>query len=392
MQMQTRPTWQAFALGLSVSALILISFLGGAIADRVFVIKPLDGLVKRVAGGVQLVPTTTTERPLVPEGSSVADVSEAASQSVVTVAIKQQQRILESVPGDYFGFFAPRQLRTEEVQQDIGTGFVVGDEKLIVTNKHVVNEAGAEYKIIDKNDKEYEVINIYRDPENDLAILQIEGADLPSLPLGDSDKIRVGQEVIAIGTALGQFRHTVTTGVVSGLGRGITAGDQYGSQQEALENVIQTDAAINPGNSGGPLLDLSGNAIGVNVAVSASGENVGFALPINIVRASIENFNQTGQFNRPFLGVRYQMISERAALANEVPQGAYLVEVVAESPAAKAGLEVGDIITEFGGTQVDTQLASLINKHKVGEKVTVKFWRDEHSQSVDIQLEQVQSP
>jgi len=384
---------KTFLLGLSISGLILVSFFGGALADRVFVVKPLDYLVKRTGGSILLPSTSNTSTNalsslITPSLDSVADVSEKASLSVVTVSIKQQQRVISPFDQSIFGFFGePAQGEQREVQQDIGTGFVANDQGLIVTNKHVVRDSTAQYSVFDKDDKEYQVTKIYRDPANDLAILQIEGASLPPLALGNSDQIRVGQSVIAIGTALGEFRHTVTTGVVSGLGRGIEAGDRFGSTVEALDNVIQTDAAINPGNSGGPLIDAAGSVIGVNVAVSASAQNVGFALPINVIKASIDNFNQTGQFNRAFLGIRYRAISEQAALFNEVPQGAYLLEVVEGSPAAEAGLQVGDIVTEFGGQSLkNEELSTLINAQKVGNRASVKFWRNAEEQTVEIIL------
>jgi len=223
------------------------------------------------------------------------------------------------------------------------------------------------------------VEKIYRDPINDLAILQIAGGDkLKTLELGDSDSLKVGQFVIAIGTALGEFRHTVTTGVVSGLGRGIVAGDGF-SDFEQLDNVIQTDAAINPGNSGGPLLNSAGQVIGVNVAVSSSGENIGFALPINVVRESLENFEATGRFSRPMLGVSYRMVSKDTAILNEVPEGAYVIDVMAGSSADEAGIKPGDIITEVDGQKVGEikgGLANVINTKKVGDQVSVKLWRE----------------
>ncbi len=275
-----------------------------------------------------------------------------------------------------FSFDRPRQQITEQIQRDIGTGFVVDAQGKVVTNKHVVSDAQAEYLVVDKEGNEHKVEKIYRDPVNDLAIVQVAGLKKPALPLGDSDKIRVGESVIAIGTALGEYRHTVTTGVVSGLGRGITAGDGF-SQFEEIEGVIQTDAAINPGNSGGPLINAQGQVIGVNVAVSQSAENIGFALPINVIKASLENFNATGQFERPMLGIRYQSITERAALANEVPQGAYVAEVVENSTAAKVGIQPGDIITTINGSTLkNTELAVILNKLKVGQVVTIEIWRD----------------
>lgn len=278
----------------------------------------------------------------------------------------------------------------ETVTQDIGTGFVVDSAQgLVVTNKHVVGNVEGKYQIVTKDDKKLEVSKIYRDPVNDLAILKIEGQLPAAMELGDSDKNKVGQFVIAIGTALGEFRHTVTTGVVSGLGRGIQAGDALGGSVEQLDNVIQTDAAINPGNSGGPLLNSAGQVIGVNVAVAQGSQNIGFALPINVVKQSLDNFNKTGQFNRPFLGVQYKMISKETALMNDVSEGAYIAQVVAGSPAETAGIKQGDIITKFGGKSVKDEnggLAALIGTMKVGDKVDVEVNRDGKTLTMSVTL------
>jgi serine protease Do len=389
--MTLTPQIKTFLLGLSISLLVLVSFFGGALADRVFGVRPLDYLTGRRSGS--LLPATSesqsTLQGLLNQAGSVADVAESASKSVVTVSVKKEQQVIDPFDQSIFGFGfqVPQAGRTEQVQRDIGTGFVVDQQGLIVTNKHVVGEPNAQYSVIDKDNKEYVVKKIYRDPANDLAILEVEGINLPPLPLGDSDKLRVGQAVIAIGTALGEFRHTVTTGVVSGLGRGIEAGDPFAGVVESLENVIQTDAAINPGNSGGPLMDGAGSVIGVNVAVTANAQNVGFAIPINTIKASIENFNQTGQFNRPFMGIRYRTITEQAALANEVPQGAYLLEVVNGSAAAEVGLKAGDIITEFDGKSLkEAELATLINQRKIGDKVSLKYWRSGQETTTEITM------
>ena len=327
---------------------------------------------------------------------STSNIVEELSDSVVTVSIKKLnlKSDLDSV-FDPFGFFnlTPRildpkqQLEYEEVQQDIGTGFVVGNEKFVITNKHVVSDIEAKYKIIDKNDKEYEVSKIYRDPSNDLAILEVSNLKLDSISLGDSDKIRVGDDVVAIGTALGEFRHTVTTGVISGLGRGITASDGFGGYLESLENVIQTDAAINFGNSGGPLINRCGEVIGVNVAISRNAENIGFAIPINIVKESLENFNKTGKFERAVLGVRYNMISEQTALRNEIPIGAYIVEVVDNSSADEGGIKEGDIITSFNGEKlINNALSDLVSKTKIGDKVNVKVFRWNENKELELNI------
>lgn len=395
MNQQSANQTRSFLMGLGVSLLVLLSFFGGAIADRVFVIKPLDSLIQRKSGFFSNVLKNSENndsllnRISVPAGSqTVPQIAEAASPSVVTVSIKKQQQVLQQIPGFFdFGMQIPSG-EVEEIQQDIGTGFIVNSEGLVVTNRHVVSDPEAEYQIVDTNNKEYPVTRIYRDPTTDMAILKVEGLVAPALPLGNSDEIKVGESVIAIGTALGEFRHTVTTGVVSGLGRAITAGDAFGRTEETLENVIQTDAAINPGNSGGPLINAVGQVIGVNVAVSASAQNVGFAIPINVIKASIENFNQTGQFERPFLGVSYQMITEQAALANEVPQGAYILTIVENSIADQAGILPGDIITSFGDTDLkgDMQLAEVINNKKIGDTVIIEFWRDGEEKSAEVTL------
>lgn len=383
---------KSFVVGLTVSIFVIFSFFIGALADRIFVIKPLDLIFKReqfLTADRQLkeYPQTSLGEMMQQGGYNIADVAEKASESVVTVSIKQQQQVIE--PGsifDPFGFFGiqQREIRLEEVQRDIGSGFVVEGD-LIVTNKHVVADLSAEYLIIDKDDQEFEVTEIYRDPGLDLAILQVKDFQAPALALGDSDQVRVGESVIAIGTALGQFRHTVTTGVISGIGRSVTAAG--GGQFESLQNMLQTDAAINPGNSGGPLINDRGEVIGVNVATTAA-DNISFAIPINVVKAAITNFNETGQFDRPMLGVRYTMVSEQAALVNEIPRGAYVLEIVPGSSADQAGLKAGDIIVEFDGNKLseEHQLAQLINQKRVGDSVRLRIYADGSFQTTNVTL------
>ncbi len=386
---------KSFLLGLLVSVLIILSFFIGGLADRVFVIRPLDKLApfsKRNSlsfpeGQIPDLSDTSLGQMMKDGSYSVADVAQKASESVVTISIRTQQRVIDpsSIFGN-FGFFGFREeeVRLEEIERDIGTGFVV-ESSLIVTNRHVVGDPNAEYRVVDDQDKEYEVTEIYRDPSLDLAILRVADFEAPALPLGDSDQIRVGEPVIAIGTALGQFRHTVTTGVVSGVGRSITAAG--GGQFEDLQNVIQTDAAINPGNSGGPLISSRGEVIGINVATAAA-ENVSFAIPINVLKAVIENFNETGQFDRPMLGISYTVISEQAALMNEVPQGAYVLEVLEGSTAQQAGIQPQDIIVEFDGEKISEELdlAQLINQQKVGTSVSVRIWRQGEFQNLNLTL------
>ena len=357
---------------------IVGSILGGAISDRLFGYKVLDKFFPRA--GVEL-PSVITRQRILTEESVVIEVAERVSPSVVTINVTKEQSALPfQIEFGPFGINIPQQ-RQENVAQDIATGFIISSDGLIVTNKHVVSDTSVKYRIITKDDKTYEVQKIYRDPANDIAILKIDppAGGLKPVELGDSSNLKVGQFVIAIGTALGEFRHTVTTGVISGIGRSITAGSPLEGYVEQLDNVIQTDAAINMGNSGGPLLNSAGQVIGISVAVSLEGQNIGFALPINIVKDSIENFNKTGQFSRPFLGVRYQMISKEAAILNEVPEGAYVVEIVSGSPAEKSGIKTGDILTYMDGKRISEAeggLAKIISSKKVGDSVEITIWRN----------------
>ncbi|MBU1110880.1 trypsin-like peptidase domain-containing protein [Patescibacteria group bacterium] len=305
--------------------------------------------------------SSVTQR-VVEEESAVIEVVESASPSVVSVLEKQVTYDLYRGPV------------LEEAS--IGTGFVAG-ENLIVTNRHVVISTVAGYTIVDNDGNRYPVTSIYRDSLNDLAILQIEDGDFKALELGDSDALKVGQTVVAIGNALGRFYNTVTKGVVSGIGRGITASSGLG-QYQRLEDVIQTDAALNPGNSGGPLLNLAGQVIGVNVATGQGTENIGFAIPANSVAELLEEFKSGTRVSRPFLGVEYLFVSEELAEERELASGAYIRSVVADSAAEEAGVKESDIITHVNGTKIDktNTLGKLILKHKVGDKITLKIWRN----------------
>lgn len=374
---------------IAVGIVIVFSLLGGAISDRLFGYKIIDRLFPHLSRNL----TSMVTQKVLTEESVVIDAVDKVGPSVVTINIEEEQTTnpfgIEFGP---FGFSFPQNSpQTQKIQQNIGTGFIISQDGLIVTNKHVVSNTKATYKIIAKDDQTYDVKNIYRDPANDLAILKIEASGLKPVEMGDSDKLKVGQFVIAIGTALGEFKNTVTTGVISGLGRGITAGSALEGSTERLDNVIQTDAAINPGNSGGPLLNSAGQVIGINVAVASGGQNISFAMPINIIKEAIDNFNKTGKFDRPFLGVRYRMISRDVALMNDVPQGAYVVEVVADSPADKAGIKAGDIFTKFDNQSLKDEkadLAKMISQKKVGDKVSLTIWRDDKEMEKEVVLQQ----
>ena len=322
---------------------------------------------------------------VVTEESVTINVVKNVGPSVVTVieqaAPSQQNQSFNIGPFQIFGL--PQQQDQTPQAQSIGSGFVVTTDGIIATNKHVVSDTNGKYQIVTSNNKTYTVQKMYRDSLNDIALLKIDpnenkGQNLKPVILGDSSHLQVGQFVVAIGTALGEFNNTVTTGVISGLGRAITAGDQLQGYIENLNDVIQTDAAINPGNSGGPLVNSSGQVIAINTAVSQNGQNIGFALPISILKTSIDNFNQTGQFNRPYLGVAYNTISQQEALFNNVVQGAYVQSVVTGSPADKAGIQAGDIVVKFDGKTVNaqTELSTLIAGKKSGDSVSITVWRN----------------
>ncbi|MFC1710242.1 S1C family serine protease [Patescibacteria group bacterium] len=372
-----------FYTPLIIVALILIivaSATGGALSERLIGIKPLD----KILGEKPQIRTDVTQK-ILNEESLVIDIAEQVSPSVVTVSVKTpQQRVLS------FNTFGGLQERIEGGEdQDIATGFVVPGDGLIVTNKHVVSDPNGEYKIIDKDGNEYEVTEINRDPTNDVAILKVDTDKLKPVELGESDNLKVGQFAMAIGTALGEFRHTVTTGVISGLGRGITAGSVFGGYVERLDNVIQTDAAINPGNSGGPLLNSAGQVIGLNVAVAQGAENVGFAIPIQVVKDGLKQFEKTGKFiSKAFLGVRYQMVSKRSAIMNDVPQGAYIVEVVEGSPAQSAGIEEDNIVTKLDGQNLteENPLSDVLATKSAGDKVEIEIWKDGETTKTSVTL------
>lgn len=355
-----------------------------------------DAIVR--SGGLKQPFNSTKTVEVVQEDSNVIDVVKKVSPSVVTIAVKGPGVDQDDDP---FSFFfeeeVPIPSDVEEQEQDryIGTGFVIKKNGIIVTNKHVVS-ASTQYLVVDEKGNKYEVDKIYRDPANDIAIISIKNppaGGLAETTLGTSSNLQVGQSVIAIGTALGEFRNTVTTGVVSGLGRGITAGSYFQRFTERLDNVIQTDAAINPGNSGGPLLNSKGQVIGVNTAVSGEGQNIGFAIPIDLVKESLDNFNQTGQFSRPFLGISYSIISQRAALLNELPQGALVQQVIENSSASDSGIQRGDIITKIDGSQIndtDKTLAILISKKKVGDNINVTLFRNGETREIQVTLREAQ--
>ncbi len=326
-----------------------------------------SGYLNFKAPNLQQVVNNQQTQTIINEENAVISVVDKTSPSVV--AIGTTRRVFD--PFDPYS--APK-----NQSSTIGTGFVVSDKGIIVTNKHVVADTNATYTIVTKDGKKYEIRKIYRDPVLDLALVQVDATDLKHLELGDSSKLKVGQTSIVIGNALGRFTNTVTTGIVSGLGRRVVAGDPYEGSMESLENLIQTDAAINPGNSGGPLLNIAGQVIGVSVATTEGAQNIGFAIPINPVKAIVDEFVARGTVSRPFLGVRYRFLSKDIAVMNDLPQGAYIQEVISGSAADKAGVRVGDTITKINNKAVDSEnsISEVISSKSTGDRVSLHVWRD----------------
>jgi serine protease Do len=309
---------------------------------------------------------------------------------------------------DFFGDWPPSNSQQRKgdsggaVKQEIGggTGFIVSGDGYIATNKHVIIDPEAEYTVLMNDEKKYPAKVVAEDPTMDLAVLKIEAKNLTAVDLGDSANLKVGQTVIAIGNALGEFRNTVSTGVISGLARTVTAGGAgFGSEQ--LVGVIQTDASINSGNSGGPLLNLAGQVIGINTAMAQGAENIGFAIPINEVKNTIESVKKNGRIIRPWLGVRYVIINKNLAQANKlsVDYGALILRgqnqtelaVIPGSPADKAGLVENDIILSLNGQKIteDNPLANLIAKLKPGDEITLKVMHQVKEKTVKVKLEEM---
>ncbi len=318
-------------------------------------------------------------KEVVQEESVVTNVVEEVSPSVVSIIIKTY---------DFDIFDGP-----SSKESGIGTGFVVDSSGLIITNSHVVGDPEGEYSVVTKDGETYDVDKIHLDEATDIAILEITARNLPAVKFGDSDSLKVGQKAIAIGNALGQFQNTVTVGVVSGISRQIVATGGAGQPSKIYESVIQTDAALNPGNSGGPLLDSFGQVIGVNVATTTGAENISFAIPINSVKPILEVFLREGKIVRPYMGVYYSMISKEISRIRDLPEGAFVSRVVADSPAMQAGIKRGDILVEVEGQPLSSErsLISALSKFKVGDTIKIKIDRNGSEVILSVTLGEVPS-
>jgi serine protease Do len=328
------------------------------------------------------------------ESELISDIAKTVGPSVVSINVSSQQTAT-----DFFGID-----RTFEAEA-AGTGVIISSDGVVVTNRHVIGDATDGVTITLSDGTVFEDVEIIgktaaNDPL-DVAFLKIsdkKGKDLTVANLGDSGTSEVGEKVVAIGNALGEFQNTVTSGILSGFGRSVVAGDSAGS--ETLTNLIQTDAAINQGNSGGPLVNMNGEVIGLNTAIAGGGaENIGFAIPINDIKGLVKSVLEKGKLERPYLGIRYVPLDEQTAEAFDVAheQGAYIVpqgnrrqpSIVPGSPAEKAGLKEGDIITKIDGKEINEQnsLTSLVAQHSVGEEIELTIIRDGQEQTIKVTLE-----
>lgn len=395
-----------------ITVTIIISFIISSFAG--FITSGIGvGLYRKYVKGEESIIKQTLE---VQEESETIDAVKKIQPSVVSIIVTRDLEKLYKQYKDPFNdpffknFFDNFGLEYDSPESDSesdetetekiggGSGFVISSDGLILTNRHVVSYTDVTYTVITDDKESHEAKVLAKDPVNDIAILKIDAENLTPVELGDSDSLQIGQTVIAVGYALGEYHNTVTKGVVSGLGRAITAGG-VGQATEQLDNIIQTDTAINPGNSGGPLVNLSGQVIGINTAIDANGQLIGFAIPVNDAKDDINSVKSEGEIIRPYLGVRYQIIDKSIAKSNNLPYdyGALVVRgeekdelaVVPGSPADKAGIVENDIILELGGRQVTDKnnLAKLISKNKIGEEIELKIWHKGEEKTVKVKLE-----
>lgn len=324
----------------------------------------------------------------------ISDLAREVGPSVVSVNV-----ITKSRQVDFFGFTQTQQL------ESAGTGFIISEDGVVMTNRHVVDKGTADVSVTLSDGTELTEVEIIgrtaQDDSLDIAFLKIndkKGKTLVPAKIGDSGAMRVGDRVIAIGNALGQFQNTVTEGIISGYGRSVQAGGSSGNV-ETLQNLFQTDAAINQGNSGGPLVNMNGEVIGVNTAVAGAGaQNIGFAIPINDAKGLVKSVLEKGELLRPYLGVRYISLTDDVAFQNnlDIKRGAYippgkfgLPSILDNSPAKKAGLQEKDIITKVNDQVIDENhsLVSVLGQYSVGDEVTLTVVRDGQEIQVKVTLE-----
>ncbi|MCC6404834.1 MAG: trypsin-like peptidase domain-containing protein [Candidatus Yanofskybacteria bacterium] len=334
------------------------------------------------------------------------DAVKKVSPAVVSIVVsKYLPRMHDINPSQLFNPFMMGGVEDgagQKVTVGGGSGFIAHPNGLILTNKHVVFDAEAEYAVVMNDGSEHSAKVLSRDPINDIAVLKVDAKDLPHVELADSSGIELGQTVIAIGNALGLFSNSVSKGIVSGLARSISAslGGSAEAHMEQLRGVIQTDVAINQGNSGGPLINLEGKVVGINTAVIFGAQNIGFALPINWAKSDLTDIVEHGRIIKPYLGLMYVMLTPDLAKRYTLPcdHGAMVIRdhrpgaaaVLADSPAHRAGLQEHDIITHLDGTELTagSDLTDLLQKHGVGDTVTLTYLRGGSSQECRVTLQE----
>jgi len=383
----SRRTRSFLALVASVSFLVAVL---GAIGTLYFLsVTPTGEKIRTRLGLSELkvfdIKTSRSEKIIVEESSAIIDASKKIDPAVVSIT--STGRAVRDVLG--FG--------TIQAPRTSGTGFIMTSDGLIATNKHVV-EGGQQYTVTTSSGKTFEGKVVAKDPSNDIAFLKIEANGLPVADLGDSDRVQVGQWVIAIGNALGELQNTVTVGVVSAKERSANPSDGQGNT-ESLYGLLQTDAAINPGNSGGPLLNLAGQVIAINTAIAGDAEGIGFAIPINELKKDLESYKKNGKIVQPYIGVRFQPITKAVAKSLELPveKGALVVgsqntsAVTTGGPADKAGIKDGDIITRVNNDEINeaNPLVRLIRKYNPGDKISLTILRNNATQKIDVTLGQL---
>lgn len=362
---------------------LIISFVLGFIGGILGILSLSSASVRQLLRLEDLkpleIPTLKTEKLILEESNAIIEVAKKVAPAVVSIS---SNRTLE----DIFG----RQAALEGG----GTGFIITTDGLIATNKHVVSDERAGYTVLTQDGRSFKPKIVARDPFNDLAILKVDASGLSIVELGDSGKLEIGQNVVAIGNALGEFQNTVTAGVISAKERKIELED--GS---TIEGLLQTDAAINPGNSGGPLVNLKGQVVGINTAVAAKGvaEGIGFAIPINAVKSALEGVKKTGKITRPLLGIRYIPVTKevKEAANLNIDYGVLVFSndplnpaVLLGSPADKAGILKNDVITHINNERIDEKhsLASLIQQYQPGDEVELTLLREGKELKVKVKL------
>lgn len=363
---------RARLIGWGLFALVLMSFFGGILGGFLGV-GLLDGV---------LFDSRSSREVVLEESSVIIDTVEELEPSVVSIESEGATRT------DIFG-------REFEGSERAGSGVIVSSDGIVLTNRHVVPGDSA-VSITTSDGEVYDDVEVIdRDPFIDIAYLQLEGKGFEAAEIGDADQVEVGQRVIAIGYALGEFRNTVTSGIISGIGRPVVArGNNL--ETERLQGLFQTDAAINQGNSGGPLSNIEGQVIGINTAVAGNAEGIGFAIPINQITAGLESIREEGRLIKPYLGVQYIMLTPSVAEEEnlDITEGAYLLDtpgespVLADSPAQAAGLQAGDIIVAVEGTEITQEysLATALTQYQAGEEIELTYVRGGQEETVSLEL------